>query len=67
MMSETTTAERWRSLVAKIDRRLMDATTTPAVAKELREIKAKLTIMGPTFIDSAHEKRIEALFDKRTH
>lgn len=55
---------RWLELICRVRKHLLDPNKSPAKTRELLELRAKLLIMGPEFLD-AGEARIRAMFDKR--
>ena len=61
----TDSPKRYHDILRRIEVRLQ--TASPEEAKELKEIKAKLQIMGPMFIDEANVDRLQAMFDKTSH
>lgn len=54
---------RWRSILDRIRERLSDPNISSKEARELREIEAKMHIMGPSFM-RANIDRLRGMFDK---
>jgi len=64
-MDESVT--KYNDILASIARRLEDPNLTAAQRQELKEIRAKLKVFGPTVLGNMDEKRLRALFDKHSY
>lgn len=59
--------EQYQEILAKIEKRVADPTTPKKDRQELLEIRAKMKIMGPTFLRVQEIRRLQAMFDKQSY
>lgn len=59
-------AQTWIALMLRVRKELLNPNKSPARRKELLEIRAKLVIMGPDFLDAGAD-RLQAMFDRTTY
>jgi len=55
--------QKYQEVMAKIEKRLADPRTTREQVRELKTIKTRLQIMGPSFMD-ASLARLRGMFDR---